>query len=100
MIRTEQFLYIHNYAPDRWPAGTYRIRTNEGHYGDIDASPTKEAMIEQGNGKAPLFELAFGKRPRQELYDCRKDPHQRHNLASDPPYAVILKEPSARLVVG
>ena len=26
MIRTKNFLYIRNYAPDRWPAGTYRMR--------------------------------------------------------------------------
>lgn len=97
MIRTEQFLYIRNYAPDRWPAGTYRIRTNEGHYGDIDASPTKDVMIEQRDRNARLFELAFGKRPRQELYDCRKDPYQRHNLAADPAYTATLKELSARL---
>jgi uncharacterized sulfatase len=97
MIRTKDFLYIRNYAPDRWPAGTYRIRTNEGHYGDIDASPTKDIMIAQKEGNARLFELAFGKRPREELYDCREDPHQLHNLALAPAYAATLEELSARL---
>ncbi|TWT60927.1 sulfatase family protein [Rubinisphaera italica] len=97
MIRTEKFLYIRNYAPNRWPAGTYRIRTNEGHYGDIDASPTKDIMIELRDGNPRLFDLAFGKRARQELYDCRKDPYQQRNLDSDPAYAATLKDLSARL---
>ena len=44
-----------------------------------------------------LFELAFGKRPREELYDCRKDPYQLHNLASDPAQQATLQELSARL---
>ena len=92
MIRTRDFLYIRNYEPDRWPAGTYRIKTNEGHYGDIDASPTKNVMLEQKDVNARLFDLAFGKRPREELYDCRKDPYQLHNLASSPEYKAILAE--------
>ena len=52
MIRTRDFLYIRNYEPDRWPAGNYRIVTNEGHYGDIDASPTKDVMIAQKDTNA------------------------------------------------
>ena len=35
----------------------------------------------------PLFELAFEKRPAEELYDLSKDPHQLHNVAADPAYA-------------
>ena len=97
MIRTREFLYIRNYEPDRWPAGDYRIVTNEGHYGDVAASPTKDVMIEQKDANARLFELAFGKRPREELYDCRKDPQQLRNLASDPAYKATLRELSDRL---
>ena len=97
MIRTREFLYIRNYEPDRWPAGDYRVVTNEGHYGDIDASPTKTVMIEQKDAHARLFELAFGKRPREELYDCRKDPYQLHNLAGDPAHKATLEKLSARL---
>ena len=36
-----------------------------------------------------LYELSFGKRPAEELYDCRKDPGQLVNLAGDPDYADI-----------
>lgn len=97
MIRTKDFLYIRNYAPDRWPAGTYRIRTNEGHYGDIDASPTKDVMIARKEEDPRLFNLAFGKRPREELYDCRTDPHQLNNLSSNPQYQSALKDLSDKL---
>lgn len=41
----------------------------------------------------PLYELAFGKRPREELYDLRTDPHQMKNVASLPNY----QEVTARL---
>jgi arylsulfatase A-like enzyme len=99
MIRTRDFLYIRNYEPDRMPAGIHRMVTNEGHYGDVDASPTKTYMLEhnrEGRGKE-LFELAFGKRPREELYDCRKDPYQMRNLAGDPAYKTVKQQLSDRL---
>lgn len=97
MIRTKDFLYIRNYEPDRWPAGIFRIKTNEGHYGDIDGSPTKDVLI-QGEEKWPrLFELSFGKRPAEELYDCRSDPDQVKNLASDPAYRLTLNQLSNQL---
>lgn len=99
MIRTRDFLYIRNYEPDRWPAGNYRIRTNEGHYGDVDASPTKTYMLEHRTTAEDkkLFNLAFGKRPAEELYDCIKDPHQLHNVAADPEYKATLRKLSQRL---
>ena len=31
-----------------------------------------------------LFELAFGKRPAEELYDLKKDPGQLNNVADKP----------------
>jgi arylsulfatase A-like enzyme len=97
MIRTRDFLYIRNYEPDRWPAGDYRVVTNEGHYGDVDASPTKDIMIKRENADPRLFDLSFGKRPREELYDCRTDPEQLRNLASDPAHKDTLRILSARL---
>ena len=54
-------------------------------------------MAKLRDENARRCELAFAKRPRQELYDCRKDPYQRHNLASDPAYAATLENLSARL---
>lgn len=97
MIRTKDYLYIRNDEPDRWPAGTVRIKTNEGHYGDVDNSPTKNVLIEQRETFPRLFDLSFGKRPAEELYDCNKDPDQVTNLAADPAYRELLKDLSLRL---
>ena len=34
----------------------------------------------------PLFDLAFARRPAEELYDLRNDPDQLHNVAADSRY--------------
>ena len=46
---------------------------------------------------APLFARAFLKRPPEELYDLRKDPHQLENVASTPEYAEAKKQIIAKL---
>jgi len=103
-IRTREFLYIRNFKPDRWPAGD---PTKGGEpfdpnrvYGDIDDSPTKTYMMEHRDEPEvrPLFELAFAKRPAEELYDLRKDPHQLRNVAADAAYADTKKKLEAALM--
>ena len=68
-------------------------------YPDLDASPTKAWMIQHREDLdvEPLFELGFGKRPREELYDLKKDPHYMHNVASEEEYAIAKKELEERL---
>jgi len=92
-LRTAEYLYIRNFAPDRWPAGD-----PEG-YGDIDGGPTKSYMLAHRDDPAvkPLFELACGKRPAEELYDLKKDPDQLKNVAGEAAYAETLKKLSAAL---
>ena len=46
----------------------------------------------------PLYLLAFGKRPREELYDLGRDPDYMTNLADDPTYAVIKANLETRLL--
>ena len=84
-IRTHEYLYIRNFEPDRWPAGEPEV------YRDIDGGPTKTYMMENREAEdvAPLFELAFGKRPLEELYDLREDPDQMVNVADLPKYADV-----------
>jgi arylsulfatase A-like enzyme len=92
-IRTHDFLYIRNYRPDRWPAGT--PESDKAHfpgawYSDCDNGPTKILMVErrdQDPKRRRLYDLAFAKRPAEELYDLRKDPDQLVNVADDPAYA-------------
>jgi N-sulfoglucosamine sulfohydrolase len=84
-IRTEHHLYIHNFEPTRWPSGSPDASdcARSLPFGEIDDSPTKTFMMDHRNEDdvAQLAELAFGKRPAEELYDLKKDPHQLVNVA-------------------
>ncbi|MHC4619444.1 MAG: sulfatase-like hydrolase/transferase [Planctomycetota bacterium] len=94
-IRTYRWLYIRNYAPDRRPAGDPDFYSaHQTVYGDIDNGATKTHMIEHKNDPKvePLFELCFGKRPTEELYDVIKDPDQVRNLAAAPAFAKIKRQ--------
>ena len=94
-IRTDDFLYIKNLRPDRWPAGTpnYQKAFLRGcWYGDVDNGPTKNYMIDhrdKDEHHRALFEAAFGMRPARELYDLRLDPHQLKNVAGQNQYAEV-----------
>jgi uncharacterized sulfatase len=108
-IRTRDFLYIRNFKPDRWPMGDpvspepspeEVAASTMVTYRDHDASPTKAWMIAHRAETAvkPLFDLAFGKRPAEELYDLRRDPDQMRNVATDPAYEKRKTELAARLM--
>jgi len=100
-IRTHDFLYIRNFKPDRWPAGHPSDgRIDPRGYGDIDASPTKAYMMDHRDDPkvGRLFELAFGKRPAEELYDLRNDPGQLNNVAGEAGYAEIKEKLAADLM--
>ncbi len=45
-----------------------------------------------------LWELSFGMRPSEELYDCKNDPEQLVNLAADPDYTDVKEMLSAQLM--
>ena len=105
-IRTHDFLYIRNFRPDRWPAGTPNFEKAflpGSWYGDCDNGPTKSYMIDnrdKDERHRRLFELAFGKRPAEELYDLRKDPGQLDNAAGGPDYAKVRQELADRLTAA
>ena len=44
-----------------------------------------------------LFQLGFGLRPAEELYDVNKDPFQIHNMAADTSMISIKESLSAKL---
>jgi N-sulfoglucosamine sulfohydrolase len=90
-VRTEEFLYIRNLRPERWPAGDPAMHKAVGPYGDCDNSPTKSFILE--NRDSPIgkhaFEAAFGKRPAEELYHLWNDPGQMRNIANDPHFSEV-----------
>lgn len=92
-IRTKEFLYLWNLRPDRWPAGDPKVYFAVGDYGDVDNSKAKLFILASSSDPAvvPFFELNFGKRPAEELYDLNKDPQQIHNVAGILEYAASQK---------
>jgi len=88
-LRTRDFLYIRNFAPNRWPAGDPPVFGDCDQAYDIDGSPSKAAILRhQGEPSVqPLFERAFAQRPAEELYELASDPFQLSNLAADPRHA-------------
>lgn len=112
MIRSQDFLFIWNMKPDRWPAGDpqavkpgggllplYGIDENgkqqsDWAFADIDDSPTKAFIIENWQDKKikPFFDLALAKRPEFEFFNLKKDPTCLVNLAGDPNFADTEKE--------
>lgn len=113
-IRTQDFLHVHNFEPDRWPAGDpqglddpstepppFDVLENDTMvvYPDLDASPTKAWMIHH-RGEEQVqraFDLGFGRRPQEELYDLRVDPHYLDNVAGQPAYAEVQADLKTRL---
>jgi uncharacterized sulfatase len=111
-LRTKDFLYVRNFAPDRYPLGDPKQVTADkapdatalendtfAAFADLDASPTKAWLIAHRNEKAWQwhYEHAFGKRPAEELFDLRSDPDQMKNVAGEAGYAATRKQLADRL---
>ncbi len=89
-IRRDDWLYMVNFEPDRWPAGNADfISPHQGAYGDIDAGPTRQYLIENKDNPSVkyYYDLSVAKHPEVELYDVKSDPFQLYNLASKDEYA-------------
>lgn len=93
-IVRDDFLYLRNYEPDRWPAGN-----PETGYLDTDASPTKTFLLEAGrkNRSDRFWQLNFGMRPAVELYDLANDPDAVKNLAASPDHATTAAKLEAEM---
>lgn len=103
-LRTADHVIILNFRPDRWPLGDPYgldsdnppskeeiIATTRVTHPDEDAGPTKAWLVGVRNTPEwkAHYEWVYGKRPRYELYDLKKDPHETQNVAEDPAYAEV-----------
>lgn len=88
-LRTTEFLYVHNFFPDRWPAGN-----PETDFGNCDPGPTKEVVKALGGY---FYDLAFGKRQADELYRLTDDPECVRNLAHDTAFAPVMDDLRKRM---
>ena len=85
-IVTDNYLYLRNFNPERWPAGN-----PETGYMDCDGSPTKSFILNERRvkGKSNYWNMNFGKFPGEELYLKTNDTECINNLADNPNYSDI-----------
>lgn len=112
-LRTRDFLYVRNFAPDRWPMGSPNFQSRADlpslkdlehntfvAFPDMDASPTKAWLVHQFDVPQwkTNYDYAFGKRPAEQLFDLRNDPDQTVNVADLPAYSAVKNQMSTRLM--
>jgi hypothetical protein len=101
-IRNQDYLYIWNPMPERNPAGNPTVHQSVGQFGDVDHSITKFLIIEMEGkakpGQPDLFQLSFGQRPEEELYDVKNDPYQLRNLAAEPALSDVKSKMKSKLI--
>ncbi len=78
-IFKEEWLYLYNFKPDRWPAGD-----PETGYLNCDGSPTKTLVLNTyySEDQKHIWQHSFGKKPQEELYNIQEDPLCMNNLAN------------------
>jgi N-sulfoglucosamine sulfohydrolase len=88
------YLYLRNFKPDRWPKGN-----PETGYLNCDGSPTKTYILDTRRNKGIMeyWQLNFGKRVAEEMYNVVEDPFCMNNLADDEAYAELKTELSAEM---
>ena len=91
-IREGNLLYLHNFAPDRWPCGNVELGLL-----DTDDGPTKQFIEDAGDGDR-FWQFCFGKRPAEELFDLSTDADCVKNLAAEPARHADVERLHARLV--
>ena len=83
-IIKDGFLFLRNYKPGRWPAGN-----PETGYLNCDGSPTKSLilMMRRSGITNEYWNMAFGLRGDEELYNITRDPECLNNLANNASYS-------------
>lgn len=108
-LRTDRYLFIRNFHPERWPAGDPNRRPVKSPefenayflgYADIDPGPAKTWLVQNRDDPkvAEMARLALGKRPARELYDVKADPYELNNLIADKRHAAAAAALEAQLM--
>lgn len=96
-MRSQDFLYIRNFKPERWPAGAPEKFDKDGSlsigYHDIDQFTERYIYTHREDPEVrKYFDLAVGKRPAEELFDIKNDPGCMVNLADKEGFEDVLKD--------
>ena len=94
-IITDQYFYSINFKPERWPAGN-----PETGYLNTDGSPTKSEILNlrRKGINENYWNLSFGKRDQETLYDLKKDPDCIKNIAKFDKYT-SLKDSLKKILI-
>ncbi|MGK7393028.1 MAG: sulfatase family protein [Candidatus Cyclobacteriaceae bacterium M3_2C_046] len=94
-IVTDEYLFIKNYEPDRWPAGN-----PETGYLNTDGGATKTYILNarRSGRDSSYWQLNFGKRMGEELYQVSRDPDCVENLALHPEFQDIKKQLEEQMI--
>jgi N-sulfoglucosamine sulfohydrolase len=88
-------LYLRNYEPTRWPACN-----PETGYLNCDGGATKTVVLGTRTDPAQrkFWDLCFGKRGSEELYDLKQDPDCVKNLADSPQHQSIKQQLADQMI--
>ena len=89
--RDERYRYIRNLTPEVEFANWATNPANSETWAEW------LNIAETGDPDAMVAVRRYTKRPAEELYDCERDPWNRHNLIDDPAYAAVKAKLSAQL---
>jgi N-sulfoglucosamine sulfohydrolase len=94
-IFKDNYLYLRNYKPERWPKGN-----PETGYLNCDGSPTKTYILDTRRKKGVMeyWQLNFGKRANEELYNIFNDPYCMNNLAGDEKFSTLIKDMEKEMI--
>ncbi len=94
-IFKDDYLYLRNFNPERWPKGN-----PETGYLNCDGSPTKTYILDSRRKKGIMeyWQLNFGKRASEELYNVVKDPYCMNNLIGNAEFAKLKIEMETEMI--
>lgn len=86
-LRTEQFRYIQNVYPK------LNFTTQTDHNPKAESHYLWQSWVKRAGSDPKVAEKVnrYHRRPKEELYDMKNDPHEQHNLAANPDYADELE---------